>query len=89
MHPKEVARERCGGCAAPANVWMQPDAHLLITLLILATGALVFVRLVAKEKHRRDRHLEYRLQEKLKAAEEAAKRSERQSGATPAAARTP
>lgn len=89
MHAQEVVWERFGCAAAPANVLMLPDPHLLVTLGILAAGSLVFVRLVAKEKHRRDRYLEYRLQEKLKAQQEAAKRSAGRSGAAPTTARTP
>lgn len=42
------------------------DHHTFVTLLIAITGCGLFLRLVAKEKHRRDRHLDYRLQEKIK-----------------------
>lgn len=50
------------------------------TLLILFAGMGIFLRLVAKEKHRREKHLLFRLEEKIRklreeqeAAEKAAK----------------
>ena len=46
------------------------DADMLLTLLIVACGSGLFLRLVAKEKHRREQHLELRLQEKIKELEE-------------------
>lgn len=48
---------------------MQPN--LVLTAMIVLSGGLMFLRLVAKEKHRRDKHLLLRLQTKL-AAEAAA-----------------
>jgi len=45
------------------------DGHTLLIVLILAAGTGMFLRLVAKEKHRRERHLELRLQEKVKELE--------------------
>ncbi len=39
--------------------------HPLAVTLILLVGMSLFVRLVAKEKHRRDKHLLARLQAKL------------------------
>lgn len=45
------------------------DGHTLLTLLIAASGAGMFLRVVAKEKRRRDKHLELRLQEKAKQLE--------------------
>ncbi|GMU24413.1 MAG: hypothetical protein AMXMBFR13_44870 [Phycisphaerae bacterium] len=47
---------------------MVPD--YLGTLLIAAGGAAVFLRLVAKEKNRRERHLLYRLDEQIKKLKE-------------------
>jgi len=42
------------------------DGHMLLIVLIVACGSGIFLRLVAKEKRRREKHLELRLQEKIK-----------------------
>ena len=47
-----------------------PDGHTLLTLFIVACGAGAFLRLVAKEKCRREKHLDLRLHEKMKELEE-------------------
>jgi len=39
-------------------------------LLVLAGGVCVFLRLVAKEKHRREKWLQYRLDKKIKELQE-------------------
>ena len=41
------------------------------TLLTAAIGAGIFVRLVAKEKYRRERHLQFRLDEQVRKINEA------------------
>lgn len=46
----------------------------LLTILIVAAGGGLFLRLVAKEKRRRDKHLEFRLTVKMKELDEEAKR---------------
>lgn len=46
--------------------------HTFAAAVILALGLGVFVRMVAKEKHRRDKHLLARLQAKAQAAAEEA-----------------
>lgn len=45
------------------------EVHLLLALMIAATGAGTFLHIVAKEKHRRERALEQRLEAKLKEEE--------------------
>lgn len=50
-----------------------PDAHTIFTALILVSGTGVFLRLVAKEKHRREKHLQLRVIQK---AEELRKEEE-------------
>jgi hypothetical protein len=62
------------------------NAHIAVTLLTLFIGCGCFLRIVAKEKRRREKYLEYRHYLKLKqqeelrmmqqAAEEAGKRAE-------------
>ena len=47
--------------------------HLLVPALIACAGSAVFLRIVAKEKHRREKYLTMRLEEHIKAQEEAAK----------------
>jgi len=44
--------------------------HPLLILTLLAVGLGIFIRLVAKEKHRRDKHLLARLQAKIESAAE-------------------
>jgi hypothetical protein len=46
------------------------DGQTLLTVLILLAGTGLFLRMVAKEKHRREKHLEYRLFEKTQAEAE-------------------
>ena len=46
------------------------DAHTLLTLVVLAGGSGIFLRLVAKEKRRREKHLGLRLLGKAKELEE-------------------
>lgn len=41
------------------------DTQLLVHLLILITGCGAFLRLVGKEKHRREKYLQLRLEETL------------------------
>ena len=55
-------------CEVIAMDWLW--ANPLTTLIILLLGVGVFVRLVAKEKHRRDKHLLARLQAKAAEANE-------------------
>ena len=55
--------------------------HIWLALTILAVGALVFVRLVAKEKHRREQYLEIRLAAKMKQLEQ--EENQRYSNTTP------
>lgn len=43
---------------------------LIPPLLIALLGAGAFLRLVAKEKHRRERHLQFRLDEQIRIIEE-------------------
>ena len=52
------------------------DAQTLLTLLVVAGGSGVFLRLVAKEKHRREKHLAFRLLEEVKELEEEARRKQ-------------
>ena len=47
-----------------------PDSHLMTTLLVMFVGSGVFLRIVAKEKHRREKHLQLRLMEKAKELKE-------------------
>jgi hypothetical protein len=42
-----------------------PDSHTIITVVVLFTGTMVFLRLVGKEKHRREKHLQLRVIEKV------------------------
>ena len=46
------------------------DAHTLLTVLILMFGCGLFLRMVGKEKRRRERHLELRAEEMLNAQAE-------------------
>jgi len=48
-----------------------PDFHTLLTAIILAGGAGIFLRLVGKEKHRRETWLQLRLNEKIEELKEA------------------
>ncbi|MGQ9651022.1 MAG: hypothetical protein ACUVXJ_13010 [Phycisphaerae bacterium] len=50
------------------------DAQSLLTILSILLGTGLFVRMVAKEKHRRDKHLELRRYEKEQAEAERQKR---------------
>lgn len=54
------------------------DAQSLLTILCVLLGTGLFVRMVAKEKHRRDKHLELRRYEKELAEAEQQKRMARQ-----------
>ncbi len=47
-----------------------PDPPTLFMLLVMAGGVCVFLRLVAKEKHRREKWLQYRLDKKIKELQE-------------------
>ena len=42
------------------------ELHILLTLAVLLAGGGMFLRLVAKEKHRREKWLLFRHQEKIK-----------------------
>ena len=42
-----------------------PEFQTLLTALILAGGTGIFLRLVGKEKHRREKWLQHRLNEKI------------------------
>ena len=42
------------------------DTQLLLTVLVMLMGSGAFLRLVAKEKRRRERYLQIRLEEMLK-----------------------
>jgi hypothetical protein len=42
------------------------DYQTLLTVLLSLLGGGVFLRIVAKEKHRREKWLQFRLEEKLK-----------------------
>lgn len=42
------------------------DPGILVLMALLTTGAMVFLRIVAKEKHRREKWLQLRLDEKIK-----------------------
>lgn len=42
------------------------DLHMLLNVLLPLIGGFVFLHLVANEKHRRDRWLAFRREEKLK-----------------------
>jgi hypothetical protein len=54
------------------------DGQILSVLLVVAIGAGIFLRLVAKEKHRRERHLQFRLEEQLHNIEERKERERKQ-----------
>jgi len=54
------------------------DGATLLVLFIVACGSGLFLRLVAKEKHRRERHIQQRFLEKVKELEEAARRNQEQ-----------
>lgn len=54
------------------------DAQSLLTILCILLGTGLFVRMVAKEKHRRDKHLELRRYEKEQAEAERQKRMAQQ-----------
>ncbi|MBP7934212.1 MAG: hypothetical protein KA354_06135 [Phycisphaerae bacterium] len=43
-----------------------PDYQTLLTVLFALLGGGIFLRVVGKEKHRREKWLQYRLEEKLK-----------------------
>ncbi len=45
------------------------DGHILQTVVVLSLGVGIFLRLVAKEKHRRERHLQFRLEEQVRKIE--------------------
>ena len=47
------------------------DGSTLLTLAVLACGSGIFLHLVAKEKHRREKHIELRLMKKVKELEKA------------------
>jgi len=51
------------------------SSEILFALLVLAFGGGIFLRLVAREKHRREQHLKYRLYEEV---EQLKKRQEAQ-----------
>lgn len=53
------------------------DIGVLATVLILATGALAFLRLVAREKCRREKYLQFRLEEQLTRIEEERQQAEK------------
>ena len=42
------------------------ELNILFTLAVLLAGGGMFLRLVAKEKHRREKWLQFRVQEKVK-----------------------
>lgn len=42
------------------------DGQSLVTILGVLIGVGIFLRMVAKEKRRREKHLEYRLYEKMR-----------------------
>ena len=50
------------------------EMHLLVNGLVLVVGCGVFLRLVAKEKHRREKYLQLRLEEMVKEIKEGRKR---------------
>lgn len=52
------------------------DWSLIQTAAILGLGAGVFLRLVTKEKQRREKHLQYRLEEQLRKIQEAKEQEE-------------
>lgn len=54
----------------PAADHADMDSRTLWTLLILAVGAGIFLRLVGREKHRRERHLQFRLEEQVRKLKE-------------------
>ncbi len=41
------------------------DGHLLLTILVMMAGCGVFLRMVAREKRRREKHLLFRLEEEI------------------------
>lgn len=43
-----------------------PDYQTLLMVFIALLGGGIFLRIVAKEKHRREKWLQFRLEEKLK-----------------------
>ena len=65
---------------------MPPDPELLLTLAVLALGPAIFLRLTAREKRRRERHLEARLEEKAREARKKAERSKANAKDRPSAA---
>ena len=48
-----------------------PEIQSLMTVLVLAGGAGIFLRLVGNEKHRREQWLRFRLEEKMKKLQQA------------------
>jgi hypothetical protein len=46
------------------------DTPTLVTLLVLVSGSGAFLRMVAKEKRRRERHLQFRLEEQNRKSKE-------------------
>jgi hypothetical protein len=56
------------------------DTGTILALVVMVSGGGVFLRQVAKEKHRRDRHLELRSIEYKKVLEAAARRQARAQG---------
>ncbi len=45
------------------------DGHTLLTMFVVALGPAMYLRIVAKEKRRREKHLIVRLEKKLKELE--------------------
>jgi hypothetical protein len=58
----------------PAMPFM--DGHSLLIILVLLAGSGLFLRVVAKEKRRREKHLEYRLIERMQVLEERRRQAE-------------
>ena len=65
---------RTTGCPVPGEIrpsirepilMIPPEFETLLTVLILAGAAGIFLRLVGKEKHRRETWLQLRLNEKI------------------------
>lgn len=48
-----------------AIAMLPADYQTLLTALIAASGAGIFLRITAREKHRREKWLQFRLEEKL------------------------
>jgi hypothetical protein len=47
-------------------VMTDSDLQILLAIAVLMAGGGMFLRLVAKEKHRREKWLQFRLEEKVK-----------------------